>query len=379
MPADDPIGKRTAGLGERVALGVDAMNRYHRQMLLPGIGPEGQRRLGESHAVVVGCGALGCAAADLLARAGVGTLTIIDRDVVEATNLQRQTLFDQGDADAGSPKAEAARARLSRVNPAIRVRGVVADVTHRNAERLVRGTDGAPLAGVIIDGTDNFETRYLLNDLSVKLGLPLCYGGVVGSEGMSATFVPGGACLRCVFEEPPAPGTMPTCDTAGVLGPAAAIVGACQAADAIKLLAGIPERLGGTLLHFDLWTNQRRRVDLAGARRPDCPCCGERSFPFLDGATAQRAVRLCGRNAVQIAPPEDDRAGEIDLERLADRLGPSAAGGRAITNGFLLRAVVPGVGGAALELTVFRDGRAVVRGTEETEVARAAYARYVGH
>lgn len=342
-------------------------------MLLPGVGAEGQRRLGEASALVVGCGALGCAISDHLVRAGVGTVAIVDRDVVEVTNLQRQTLFDERDAEARTPKAEAARARLARINSGVRVRAVVADLTYRNAERVF--DEARPR--VVLDGTDNFETRYLINDLAVSRGAVYAYGGVVSTRGMAMTIRPGiTPCLRCVFDEPPAPGTAQTCDTAGVLGPAVAIVAACQAADAIKVLLGREDLLGGTLLEFDLWTNVRRRIDLSSARREECVCCGLRRFEYLSGERGGGTASLCGQDAVQVTPDGEEARG-IDLEVLAARLG---AHGRFERTPFMVRGVLEGERGEAgpCELTVFADGRAVVRGTRKPEFARAIYARYVG-
>lgn len=344
--------------------------RYHRQAILPGIGVEGQRRLGERHAAIVGCGALGCVAADLLARAGVGRLTLVDRDVVEVTNLQRQSLFDERDVAALTPKAEAARSRLGAINSRVRVRAVVDDLRADNAERLVLGSDLGP-ADVLLDGTDNFETRYVLNDLVVKHGLAYVYGGVVGTTGMQMSVAPGRACLRCVFPEPPAAGVTPTCDTAGVLAPAAWIVAACQATDAIKILTGQADLIAASLLWFDLWGGERRRIDLSSARREDCPACGQRRFEFLEGGRGGGlAATLCGQGAVQVWP---GLGGGIDLDRLGERL---SAVGRVTHTAFLLRAVVPEHGG--VELTVFRDGRAIVKGVRSPEEARAVYARWVG-
>lgn len=319
-------------------------------------------------AVVVGCGALGCASADLLARAGVGRLILIDRDVVEPTNLQRQSLFDERDASEGLPKAEAARRRLAAVNSGIVIRAHVADLHAANAEDLLDG------AGVIVDGTDNFGTRYLLGDVSVKRGVAYCYGGVVGTRGLQATFVPGRTgCLRCVFEAPPPAGSTPTCDTAGVLAPVVQIVAACQAADALKVLLGRLDLLSGTMLDMDLWANQRRRIDVGGPR-PGCPCCAERRFEFLAGERGGLATSLCGRHAVQVRPPEGAR---LDLPGLARRLAPHGA---FTTTMFLVRGVLRGERGedGPLGLTVFSDGRALVHGTDRPEVARGVYARYVG-
>lgn len=343
-------------------------------MLLPGIGVEGQQRIAAGHAFIVGCGALGCMSSELLARAGVGTLTIVDRDVVELTNLQRQVLFDEDDVASGLPKAEAARRKLAKINAGVKVHAVVADFTHRVAEKILLDPS-RPRPSLIIDGTDNLETRYLLNDLSVKHCLPYLYAGAVGASGMSTTFTPPtGACLRCVFDELPAPGTVATCDTAGVLGPAVSIVASCQAADAIKILAGLGEKVSPTLLDFDLWSNRRRRIDLSASRREDCVCCGTRRFEFLEGLHASRAVKLCGQNAVQIAPAGRDER-KIDLPALQRRLEPLSTS-PVLANGFLIRAKVGE--GQGYELTVFEDGRAVVKGTESPELARSVYARYVG-
>jgi molybdopterin-synthase adenylyltransferase len=346
-------------------------------MLLPEFGPEAQARLAAGHAVVVGCGALGCSIADQLARAGVGRLTLIDRDVVEISNLQRQVLFDEADAAEGIPKAEAARRRLSRVNSAIGIDAHIADLNAGNAERLLFGSSCAAPT-VLLDGTDNFETRYLLNDLAVKHRVAYLYGGVVGSRGMQATFIPRGlpgetACLRCLFDEIPAPGTAPTCDTAGVLGPVVSIIAACQAADALKVLIGRGDRLSGTLLEMDLWSNHRRRLELGGPRA-ECPCCGQGRFIFLDASHAPTAA-LCGQDAVQVHPAGEVR---LDLGVIAERLANHGEF-RSVGN-LLLRGEFSherGEGGR-LELTVFGDGRAIVKGTTRPELARSIYARYIG-
>lgn len=345
--------------------------RYHRQMLLRGIGEEGQRRLLGSRALIVGCGALGTVSAEMLARAGVGTITIVDRDVVELTNLQRQVLFDERDAREGLPKAEAAARKLVTINSSIRVNAVVVDFGHRNAEKLAAGAE------VILDGTDNFETRYLLNDLAVKSGVPLVYAGAVGTEGMSMSILPGeAACLRCVFDEPPDAGSVATCDTAGVLGPVTAMIASVQAAEAIKLLAGRRGDVSRTLLAVDLWANTSRRVDLTEARRADCPCCGERRFEFLDGERVTSAAKLCGRGAVQVNPPTVES--RVDLEQLATRLRAHA---HVEVSRFMLKGLLGGEKseeGGPVELTVFPDGRAIVKGTTQVERAKGIYAKYVG-
>lgn len=351
-----------------------SLERYHRQMLLPEVGADGQARLAMGRVLIVGCGALGCAQADMLARAGVGHVRIVDRDVVEPTNLQRQTLFAQ--ADVGKAKALAAAERLAAVNPDITLEPVAADFTSDHAEALARD------AGVIVDGTDNFETRYLLNDVSVKLGVPYVYGGVVASRGMAAAFVPGDGphstpCLRCVLPEPPPAGSVPTCDTAGVLMPAVMIVAAQQAADAMKVLLGRRDLLSGTLLEFDLFANTRRRMrlhDLVGDRvgdRSACRCCGRGLFDFLDGGRACEALALCGRGAVQVTPPAGAR---VELGALRERL--SALGPCALV-GPLLKAEVDG-GGKRYGLTVFPDGRAIISGTQDPGEARSVYARLIG-
>lgn len=363
--------------------------RYHRQMLLPGIGEAGQRALLRARAVIVGCGALGCASADLLARAGVGRLTLIDRDVVELTNLQRQTLFTEADAAAGAPKAEAAARRLRAVNSEIEIKAVIADATHRNIERLAgldaTGNASGDSAGpvVLVDGTDNFQTRYLLNDVAVKHGVPYIYGGAVGTGGLVMPVLParaGGAgpCLRCVFEEPPAAGTTPTCDTAGVLGPVVAMVAAMQAAAALRVLAQGPAAVEAALTEFDAWGGRVRRIDLTSARRADCPACGRGRLEYLDGSRAEDTAVLCGQRAVQVWPDSAQAGGLVDLQAMAERL---RAHGTVASHEYLLRARLErerGREGGAIELTVFADGRAVVRGTDEVAVARAIYARYVG-
>lgn len=355
---------------------MDDLHRYHRQMLLPGVGEEGQRLLRESRVLIVGCGALGCAAADLIVRAGVGTVVIIDRDVVEPTNLQRQSLFDESDVAEGLPKAEAARRRLRRINSNVTVEAAVADFNAASAGRLA-GVDSGRVPGVIIDGTDNFETRYLLNDLAVKHGVPYAYGGVIGTRGMAMTVLPGKtACLRCIFEEIPPPGSVPTCDTAGVLGPAVQIVAACQAGDALKVLLGRGDLVARSLLEFDLWSNRRRRVETEGLRdRAGCVCCGSRRFEFLEGGIAGATASLCGRNSVQVLPGRDAR---VDLQALAARLGPHGTFQATpfLVRGTLKRSSVSS--GDGLGLTVFADGRAIVHGTDRPEVARSMYARYVG-
>ena len=359
-----------------------SVQRYARQIRI--IGDQGQARLAAAHVAIVGVGALGCAIADHLARAGVGTLTLVDRDVVEPTNLQRQCLF--AEADVGSPKASAAATRLAAVNSSVRVYAEVADCDADNAERVLGILAQRP--AVLVDGTDNFQTRYLLNDLSVKHGIPHVYGGAVAAEGASAVLNtgPDSPCLRCLYPEVPAPGTTATCDSAGVLGPAVALVAALQAVEVIKLVAGFTDRASTSLRRVDLWTNAWQGVSIAGLRDPDCVCCGRRQFEFLEptrdasaprgGRGRGRPVVLCGRNAVQL-PPTD--LGGDDWEGLADRLADRFATGSVRRAG---QAVTVSLGdehdGQPHEITLFADGRVLVTGTSDPERARALAARVLG-
>lgn len=358
------------------------LSRYHRQSILPGVGDAGQRRLAASHAAIVGLGALGSAIAELLARAGVGTLTLIDRDVVEPTNLQRQCLYAERDLEM--PKAEAGARRLAEINSNLRLIPLVRDFSAGNAEAslsLAGAAEARP--GVLLDGADNFDARYLLNDLAVKHAVPYVYGGVVGTRGMRMPVLPpAGPCLRCVFPDAPAPGTQPTCDTAGVLGPAVSVVAAGQASDALRVLLGLPVAPG--LTSFDLWTDDHRR--LAVAKDPACPCCGARRFDYLDARLGTRAVWLCGQNSVQIFPdraaihadPDDDVAEIVDLPALAERL---KAHGPVTATRFMTRASLTaerGDDGGPVHLSVFPDGRALIRGLRDPARARALYDRYIG-
>ena len=335
--------------------------RYSRQARFPGVGAAGQARLQEARVLVVGCGALGTSAVDLLARAGVGRITVVDRDFVELSNLQRQLLFDEADAAAGTPKAVAAAAAVTRINSEIEIRPVVADVTPDNVEPLVRE------AQIVLDGTDNFETRLLLNDACVKHGVPWIYGGAIGSTGMAMTVLPGETpCFRCVFPHRPDPGTMATCDTAGVLSSTIVMVAALQFTEAVKLLVDDREHLRRGLVAFDVWSNQHEQpVQLA--RTPDCPCCGLRRFEFLEARVTSRTASLCGRNAVQVSPGHPVRLDLAELGRRLDGVGPVSA------TAFLVRLTV-----GEHELTIFPDGRAIIKGTSDVGTARSLYARYVG-
>jgi molybdopterin-synthase adenylyltransferase len=333
--------------------------RYSRQILFPGIGERGQEALLRSHAIVVGCGALGSFHAAALARAGVGRLTIIDRDFVEPGNLHRQWLFEESDAAEALPKAAAAARRIARINSAVETRGIVADLTASNAAELLGGGD------LILDGTDNFEARYLVNDLAVSRGIPWIYGAAVGSYGLTMPVIPGRtACLRCVYPDPPE-GVQPTCETAGVLNAIISAIASIQVADALKILCGCVSQVQPRITTMDVWQGGIRQID-APARDPDCPTCGRREFSYLK-ERRRPPVTLCGRNAVQV----HERERPIDLGELKARLEPL---GEVRANEFALRFLI-----APYEMTVFPDGRAIVKGTSDQGVARSLYARFVGN
>jgi adenylyltransferase/sulfurtransferase len=333
--------------------------RYSRQILFPGIGERGQEALLASHAVVVGCGALGSFHAAALARAGVGRLTIIDRDYVEPSNLHRQWLFEESDAAESLPKAVAAARRIARINSTVDARGIVADLTASNAGQLLGGAD------VILDGADNFEVRYLVNDFAVSRGIPWIYGAAVGSYGIAMPVIPGVTpCLRCVYPEPPS-GTQPTCETAGVLNAIISAVASVQVADGLKILCGCASQVQPRITTIDLWYGGIRQI-AAPARDPECPTCARRDFRYLE-ERRRPPVSLCGRNAVQV----HERERPIDLAELKARLEPL---GEVRANEFVLRFCIE-----PYELTIFPDGRAIVKGTSEEGVARSLYARYVGN
>lgn len=337
------------------------MDRYSRQIVFPGIGHEGQRRLLAARVTLVGCGALGTVLANGLARAGTGHLRIIDRDYVELSNLQRQVLFDEDDARNGVPKAVAAAAKLGRINSDVVVDAVVEDFGPDNAVRLIRDAD------IVLDGTDNFETRYVVNDACLKLGKPWVYAAAVGSYGVVMPILPSETpCLRCVFPDPPPAGGLDTCDTAGVLGPLPSIIASMAATEAIKLLVGAYEQVSRALLWIDVWFNSIQRTPLGGPAA-DCPACAGRRFEYLEAAAGTRATTLCGRDAVQVRPLA---RGGVALEALAERL---AHVGVVRQNPHLVRLTVEG-----FDLTVFRDGRAIIKGTDDPSVARGLYARFVG-
>ncbi|HEX9764495.1 MAG TPA: ThiF family adenylyltransferase [Candidatus Acidoferrales bacterium] len=338
---------------------ADDRARYSRQVLFAGIGEEGQRRLAEARVAIVGCGALGSAQANALARAGVGFLRIVDRDFVEESNLQRQMLFDEADARDSLPKAVAAQRKLSLINSSVRVEGVVADLVPENAEALLSD------CALVLDGTDNFETRWLINDVAVKHQRPWIYGAVVGSYGVTCPIVPGKtACFSCLLEPGAEWGVGETCDTVGVINPAVNWVAALQVSQALQLLVGSWSFEQARLQRGELWRNQFHASPMP-APRADCRTCARREFAYLEGK-AQPQITLCGRNSVQI----HERGRRLDLGQLRGRL---AAHGEVRNNDYLLRLRVP-----PYELTVFADGRAIIHGTTDPSLARGLYARYIG-
>ena len=348
---------------------TNRLDRYSRQMRFPGIGKAGQEKLLASRVTLCGCGALGTVLANVLVRAGVGFVRIVDRDFVEPSNLQRQVLFDESDVANNLPKAEAAATKLRQINSSVAVEAVVADIDRTNIEDLCKDAD------IVLDGSDNFEVRYLINDVCVKHHKPWVYGGAVGSQGMSMTIIPGETpCLRCVFEAAPGPGDVGTCETAGVLAPTVNIVASYQAAEALKLLSGNRAAVSRELLIIDVWENTNRRVKVAplAGRKGECPCCARRNFEWLDGAHGTQTTTLCGRNAVQVS---HRAGGKLDFDQLA---GVLRASGSVTFNKFLLKFQLEEKG-EPYEFTVFPDGRAIIKGTSDTDRARTLYAKYVGH
>jgi molybdopterin-synthase adenylyltransferase len=332
--------------------------KYSRQILFSPIGAEGQQKLLRSKAVILGCGALGTAQANALVRAGVGTVRIVDRDFVEESNLQRQMLFDESDAKQSLPKAVAAERKLRQINSDVDVQGIVADADSGNIEEFIEGFD------VVLDATDNFETRYLLNDAAVKLGIPWVYGAVVASYAATLTILPGrSACLACIFPKSPR-GLHETCDTVGVIGPAVSWAAAIQSTEALKILLGRESELHGSLLAYDLWSNRFQQVK--APRDPGCAVCGAHEYAYLEQGGATH-ISLCGRNSVQIHQSESRALDLATLKTRLEQFGPVLA------NEFLLKCSLE-----PYELTVFPDGRIIVKGTRDPAVARGLYARYIG-
>jgi adenylyltransferase/sulfurtransferase len=341
-----------------------SIERYSRQMRFGGIGKAGQERIVNSRVTVCGCGALGTVLANNLIRAGVGFVRIVDRDFVEVSNLQRQVLFDESDVINNLPKAEAAAIKLRAINSMVTIESVVADIDRTNIIELCKDVD------VILDGTDNFEVRYLINDAAVSLNKPWVFGGAVGSVGQTMTIIPGETpCLRCVFEASPGPGEVGTCETAGVLGPTVNVIASYQSAEALKLLAGKKAAINRELIEIDMWDNTNRRRKIAPLLgKVKCPCCQQRKFEWLEGAHGTQTTSLCGRNAVQVS---HRAASKLDFGELSKQL---SASGAVSHNKFLLKFSVQ-----EYEFTVFPDGRAIIKGTDDCEKARTLYAKYIGH
>ncbi|MFN0196812.1 MAG: ThiF family adenylyltransferase [Planctomycetaceae bacterium] len=342
------------------------LDRYSRQMRFAGIGEDGQRQLCASRVLLVGCGALGTVLADMLVRAGVGFLRIVDRDFVDLSNLQRQVLFDEQDVADHLPKAAVAATKLSRINSQVTLEPVVADVTPNNILSLTEGAD------LILDGTDNFETRFLINDAALEQNIPWIYGGVVGSHGQVLPIFPGEtACLRCIIEAPPDPGMTETCDTAGVISPAVHVVTSLQAVAALKVLSGQRELVTPKLTMIDVWDGTFRQLDVSQLRSANqCPACVQGKRDWLHGDSTSQSVVLCGRNSVQITP------GQSLKLSLDDLTAGWASLGTVMRNPFLARLTVTN---PDYEITVFKDGRAIIQGTDDPTVARGLYARYVGN
>lgn len=342
--------------------------RYLRQIIFNPLGESGQQKLLDAHVLLVGCGATGSVIANTLARAGIGHLTLVDRDFIELNNLQRQILFDEDDLAEGLPKAVAAARKLAKINSTITVEPIVADVNGENIEDLIRD------ATLVLDGTDNFVTRYIVNDACVKHNKAWIYGGAVGSTGMTLNIIPHQtACFRCVFPHPPAPGTLPTCDTAGVLAPIIGVIASIVCAEAIKFIAQSSE-LNDKLISIDLWEHSFEAYRVA--RRADCVTCQRHEFEFIAEEQGMASALLCGKNAIQIRPA---RKHKINLSYLANRLTDL---GRVSYNEYLLKFVTPtrsAGSGQEFELTVFPDARAIVQGTEDENVAKSLYSKYVGN
>jgi molybdopterin/thiamine biosynthesis adenylyltransferase len=353
---------------ERLEKADPALARYNRQMLWEPIGVDGQRKLLNSKILMVGCGALGTVLANTLARAGVGHLTIVDRDFIELNNLQRQVLFDEDDIKDQLPKSVAGKRKLEKINSSIHVEALVTDVNHQNIEQLAAGKD------LLLDGTDNFETRFLINDVSIKHNIPWIYGACISAMGLGMVIRPGiTPCLRCVFETIPPPGMNPTCDTAGVLGPTVNVVASWQAMEAIKLLTGNIDSVSKAMFSFDMWDNRYQQLNVSKARDiADCPACKHANYEFLSGKFGSSTTTLCGRNAVQISAPAGTK---VDFEQVAGNL---RGVGKPTFNKFMLKCGITEGSGKEFELTLFSDGRAIVKGTNDGGTAKAVYARYVG-
>lgn len=343
-------------------LSMKRHSRYERQIILKEIGREGQKKLDKARVAVVGLGALGSVSANLLARAGIGRLILIDRDFLELSNLQRQVLYDEKDIELNFPKAVAAERKLRTINSQIKIQGIVADVSPSNLEELLGGVD------LIVDGTDNFETRFLLNDFALHKKIPWIYGGAVRTEGMSYVILPGiPPCLRCLFGEMPPRDGMQTCDQVGILSPVAHLIASFQATEAIKILAGKLDQVDRKLWKVDIWNRHFKSFSVEHLKSSPCSGCSKKNFPYLERKLTSHTTVLCGRNAVQIYEP---REGSLDLDKIAGRL---SAFTNVKNNSHLLHFRLD-----PYEMTVFKNGRAIIKGTENIGQARSFYAQYIG-
>ena len=358
-------GNRTISSFDEPEKMSDSLERYQKQVLFDGIGEQGQRRLGASRVLVCGCGALGSVLAETLTRAGVGFIRIVDRDFVELSNLQRQVLYDEQDVADRLPKSIAAANKLRAINSSIHIEPIVADISHENIPGFSEGVD------LILDGTDNFEIRFLINDMSLETGIPWIYTGCIGSHGQTMTIFPNEtACLRCLIGSVPDPGSTETCDTAGVLGPAINVIASLEAVDAIKILTGQRDSVSPSLTVVDVWDGTFRTMNVGRLREEaDCPACVGGERVWLSGQEGSHSLILCGRNAVQVSPPQKT---DLSLTELARKLQTS---GPVHVNRFLLQL---SLSNPDYDVTVFRDGRAIIRGTEDIGVARGVYSRYIG-
>ena len=340
------------------------LERYARQICYAPLGEAGQRQMLESRVLICGCGALGSVIANTLVRAGVGHVRIVDRDFLELNNLQRQVIYNERDVEARLPKAIAAANRLREINSEVDIEPIVSDVDFTNIQQLADGVD------LLLDGTDNFETRFLLNDASLKLSIPWIYGGCIGAEGQTMTVIPGETpCLRCLMTDTPPPGTTPTCDTAGILSPIINVIASIEAAEAIKILSGNHAAINRSLTVVDLWDNRLRSINLDSLKEADtCDACHQRDFPWLDGTRGGHSSVLCGRNSVQLNFPDKNAVSLDDLAKRLEDIGEVTA------NPFLLRCSV-----GDYVLTVFPDGRAIIGGTDDVATAKTVYARYIGN
>lgn len=335
-------------------------NRYNRQQILHNIGEEGQKKLDESHVIIIGCGALGTAAANNLARAGIGKISILDRDFVELNNLQRQMLFDEN--DVGKPKAIAATQKLNAINSSIEIIPLVKDLNHTNVEEIIKNVD------LVLDGTDNIQTRMLINDVCVREKIPWIYTGAIGTSGMTMNILPDAACIRCLYPSIPKPGSLPTCDTMGVLNTITVIMGSMASTQTIKILLGEAEprnELDGSLIVYDAWNNSFDKILVR--KNEECACCVDGNYDYLDSEDREVISSLCGRNAIQITPAD---AKDLDLYELASKL--EHLGDVKCATFILLFKV------SEYEISIFRDGRAIIKGTNDEKVARSVYARYIG-